>query len=85
MISSLKFTELGEDYFSRVTTQELNNSHLIHINKDLKKDHVLSAEDLVMKRPGDGISPMKMDEVIGMKLTEDCGEDHKLTLENLSP
>ena len=57
----------------------------IHINKDLKKDHVLSAEDLVMKRPGDGISPMKMDEVIGMKLTEDCGEDHKLTLENLSP
>ena len=36
MISSLKFTELGEDYFSRVTTQELKNSHLIHINKDLQ-------------------------------------------------
>ena len=36
MTSSLKFTELGEDYFSRVTTQELKNSHLIHINKDLQ-------------------------------------------------
>ena len=36
MISSLKFTELGEDYFSRVDIQKLKNSHLIHVNKDLQ-------------------------------------------------
>ena len=55
----------------------------IHLNKDLKKDHVITAEDLVMKRPGDGISPMRMDDIIGKRLAEDCIEDHKLSLENL--
>ena len=36
MISSPKFADLGEDYFSRVDTQKLKNSHLIHVNKDLQ-------------------------------------------------
>ena len=36
MTSSLKFAELGEEYYSRVKTQSLENTHLIHVNKDLK-------------------------------------------------
>jgi len=36
MTSSLKFAELGEEYYSRVKTQRLENTHLIHVNKDLK-------------------------------------------------
>ena len=36
MTSSLKFAELGEEYYSRVETQRLENTHLIHLNKDLK-------------------------------------------------
>jgi len=36
MTSSLKFAELGEEYYSRVETQRLENTHLIHVNKDLK-------------------------------------------------
>ena len=37
MTSSLKFAELGEEYYSRVKTQSLENTHLIHVNKDLKE------------------------------------------------
>ena len=36
MTSSLKFAELGEEYYSRVETQRLENTQLIHVNKDLK-------------------------------------------------
>ena len=36
MTSSLKFAELGEEYYSRVKNQRLENTHLIHVNKDLK-------------------------------------------------
>ncbi len=36
MTSSLKFADLGEEYYSRVKTQRLENTHLIHVNKGLK-------------------------------------------------
>lgn len=55
----------------------------IHLNKDLRKDYLIKAEDLVMKRPGDGISPMRMYDIIGKRLAEDFVQDHKLSLENL--
>jgi len=50
----------------------------IHINKPLKAGHLLKEADLVMKRPGNGISPMDMDKVIGMKLKSDVPEEHLL-------
>ncbi|HVD98326.1 MAG TPA: N-acetylneuraminate synthase [Cytophagaceae bacterium] len=50
----------------------------IHLNKDLKAGHILTENDLIMKRPGDGISPMKMDEVVGKKIKSDLNEDTKL-------
>lgn len=56
----------------------------IHLVRDMKKGSVLKEEDLVMKRPGDGISPMKMDLVIGKKLLNDFSADHKLELNNIS-
>ena len=36
MTNSLKFTDLGGDYTSRVNTQKLETSRLIHINNDLQ-------------------------------------------------
>ena len=49
----------------------------------MKAGEKISADDLIMKRPGDGISPMKMDEIIGRTLNIDVEADHKLTLDNL--
>ncbi|MCW3071611.1 MAG: N-acetylneuraminate synthase [Bacteroidetes bacterium] len=55
----------------------------IHLSKALPKGHVLSESDLIMKRPGDGISPMEMEQVIGKKLKHDSGNEHKLKGEDL--
>ena len=51
----------------------------IHIKRKLKKEHVLVSEDLIMRRPGDGISPMEIDNVIGKILITDIEEDTKLS------
>jgi N,N'-diacetyllegionaminate synthase len=56
----------------------------IHLARGMKKGELIKEEDLVMKRPGDGISPMKMETVIGRKLLFDFPAEHKLELSNLS-
>lgn len=55
----------------------------IHLVSDLAKDHVLTEKDLIMKRPGDGISPMDMHLVLNKKLKANFSKDHKLTLSDL--
>jgi sialic acid synthase SpsE len=56
----------------------------IHLSRDMKKGEILKEGDLVMKRPGDGISPMKMDSIVGRKILLDLLAEHKLELSNLS-
>ncbi len=41
----------------------------IHISSDLSSGHILTEFDLISLRPGDGISPMKWEEIIGKRLT----------------
>lgn len=55
----------------------------IHINKRLEKGHIVSKEDLEMKRPGDGISPMRMNEIIGKTVKHTLEPEHKLTLNDI--
>ncbi len=57
----------------------------IHLVRKLKAGHILTEEDLIMKRPGDGISPMKLDEIVGRKLKSDLEEDTKLSWNLLVP
>ncbi|MBW2660867.1 MAG: N-acetylneuraminate synthase family protein [Deltaproteobacteria bacterium] len=44
-------------------------------SKDLGKDHVLTSEDLVFKRPGTGIRPDEVHYVIGRTLKKDVSRD----------
>ncbi|RQO67582.1 N-acetylneuraminate synthase [Pedobacter sp. KBW06] len=55
----------------------------IHLSKNLDAGHILTQDDLIMKRPGDGISPMRMDDIIGKKLQNAFPEDYKLDLNDL--
>jgi N,N'-diacetyllegionaminate synthase len=55
----------------------------IHINVDIAKGSTIMAEMLAMRRPGDGISPMLMDEVIGKKTNQDLAAETKLQWEHL--
>lgn len=56
----------------------------IHIANNLNKGHVLNSGDLIMKRPGDGISPMKINDVLNKTLIKDVLAEHKLSLDDLA-
>lgn len=55
----------------------------IHLATALASGTVLTAEHLEMLRPGDGISPMQMDTVIGKVLKRDLTKHHKLQAEDI--
>jgi N,N'-diacetyllegionaminate synthase len=62
-----------------VTASEFKNLVVarksIFLSKELKKGDTIKLKDLVMKRPGSGISPMKIETVIGKELLIDVEAD----------
>lgn len=56
----------------------------IHLARPLVAGQVLTETDLVMKRPGSGISPMLLDSVTGRSLAVDVAADHLLRWEDLA-
>ena len=48
--------------------------------KDIKKGEILTEENITVKRPGSGISPMKWFEVLGTEAVRDFGEDELIEL-----
>lgn len=55
----------------------------IHLAVAKKEGQIIQEKDLEMLRPGDGISPMKMREVIGKVIKADLPVGHKLNLEDI--
>lgn len=49
------------------------------LTRDMKAGEVITAEDIMAKRPGTGVSPMYTDIVIGRKVLRDLEEDTILT------
>lgn len=56
----------------------------IHLVNDITAGTLLKEEDLIMKRPGDGISPFALNEVIGRTTKRDLGADAKLSWEDFA-
>jgi N-acetylneuraminate synthase/N,N'-diacetyllegionaminate synthase len=54
----------------------------IHLAKALNKGDKILYEDLEMLRPGDGISPMKLDIVVGKYVNKDMEVGRKLSMED---
>lgn len=54
----------------------------IHLIRDKKKGESLEMEDLIMLRPGDGISPMNYKNFVGLKLRRSLKRGHKLAEED---
>ena len=88
MVSAIRNIEqaLGSD-IKQPTGSELKNVVVarksLHLAHSLSKGHVLVAEDLVTLRPGDGISPMQIRNIIGQKTKRDLPNQYKLTLEDI--
>lgn len=55
----------------------------IHLNKNLSKGHVVTEEDIISLRPGDGISPMEWENIVGKKLVTDKKEYDKLLFSDI--
>ena len=55
----------------------------IYINTNLNAHDTLEMKHIDIKRPGDGINPMHIDEVVGKKLKINLTEDSKLKWEDL--
>jgi N-acetylneuraminate synthase len=88
MVQAIRNVELAlGNAFKKPSESELKNIKIarksIHIKHDLEVNHVLTLDDLIMKRPGDGISPMEMDKIIGKKVSIQLLADTKLSWEHI--
>ena len=56
----------------------------IHLRNSVPAGHTLSEKDLIMKRPGDGISPMVYEQLIGKMIRTGLPPDHKLSWDDIN-
>jgi sialic acid synthase SpsE len=88
MVSAIRNIEkaLGSG-LKEPSNSELKNKVIarksIHIAKSLGKGHILMENDLIMKRPGNGISPMEYEKVINKKTKYELESDHLLCWNDL--
>lgn len=86
MVSAIRNIEkaVGGDGTKHVSDSERKNIAIARKSviaaKDIKKGELLTEENLTVKRPGTGISPMRWEEVIGTKAIRDFYEEDLIEL-----
>lgn len=83
MVSAIRHIEVAlGDGIKKPVPSEIKNICIarksIVASRFIKKGEVFSAENLTTKRPGNGLSPMKWDEVIGTTAQRDYTEDEQI-------
>lgn len=72
------------DGVKKLTKSEAKNINIarksIVAGRDIKKGEVFTEENLEIKRPGEGISPMRWDEIIGNMSIRDFKEDELIQI-----
>ena len=90
MVNSIRNIELaisgdGVKIASESESKNINIARKsIHLKNNLSSGHIINIHDLIMKRPGDGISPMQIDKIIGKKTLSDLKKDYKLNFKDIS-
>ncbi|MGP1488449.1 MAG: N-acetylneuraminate synthase [Peptoanaerobacter stomatis] len=85
MVESIRNVEsaLG-DGIKRLAESEKKNISVarksIIAKRDIKKGEIFTQENLTVKRPGNGISPMKWFEILGQKAIKDFKEDELIEI-----
>lgn len=81
MVSAIRNIEkaVGGDGTKHISDSERKNIAIarksIVAAKDIKKGELLTEENLTVKRPGTGMSPMRWEEVVGTKAIRDFNEE----------
>ncbi len=89
MVSAIRNIEvaLGSG-IKKPSTSELKNINIarksIHLKVDKNLGDIIEEADLEMLRPGDGISPMKMESVVGKFVNKKLLAGHKLSITDIS-
>lgn len=85
MIRAVRNTEaaLGDGH-KHVTQSEAKNMPIarksIVAKRDIAAGEIFTEENIITKRPGDGVSPMRWHEVLGMRAKRAFAEDEKIEL-----
>ena len=86
MVSAIRNIEkaIGGLGVKEVSASEAKNEPIVRrsiiANRAIKKGELLTEENLIVKRPGTGLSPMRWNEVIGTKAIRDFEEDDFIEL-----
>jgi len=85
MLMAIRNIEIAlGDGIKRLSASEIKNKPIARkslvANQAIKAGEVLSAENVTAKRPGTGISPMRIDEIIGRLATRDFSVDELIEL-----
>lgn len=89
MIQSIRNIELAISGNGIKTPSESEKKNIviarksIHTTRRLQKGHTITDNDLIPLRPGDGISPMRWNEILGRKIKRHIPEGKKLKEEDL--
>ena len=80
MVKAIRNIEIAlGNNLKKASKSEISNKKIIRksivAKVRIKKGDILSANNLAIKRPGSGISPMRWDEIIGTFATKDYVED----------
>lgn len=79
--SEKKFKESGlEDQESAINHARRSLFYRTHLNAG----HILSSKDLISKRPGSGVSPDKIEKILGRTLTKNVEKDQNIDFGHLS-
>ena len=57
----------------------LNARRSIVVKNDIRKGEIIQRSDLICKRPGHGISPIELENIIGLQTAKDLRSDDILT------
>tara|TARA_R110002051_G_scaffold266522_2_gene326316 strand:+ start:736 stop:1758 length:1023 start_codon:yes stop_codon:yes gene_type:complete len=89
MVSAIRNIEfaLSGNGIKEASESEVKNKKIarksIHLKIKTEKGSIITEDNIIPLRPGDGISTMKYEEVIGRVVNKDLNEFHKLTWTDL--
>lgn len=90
MVSAIRNIEkaIGGSGKKEISASESKNRSIgrksLHFAKDLNSGHVLTLEDFEILRPGNGLSPMIIEQLLGKRLLEDVKEKSIVSLNQIA-
>lgn len=61
----------------------LTSRKSITLNRPMKAGNIIEPEDLILKRPGNGLKPREIKNVLGLRVRKDLSEGHQISHQDL--